>query len=68
MKGTVKFYLTTSGKFNFDIDNSIMKDMTLNEFREWLWRVYINEGNYKTLDEQIDCGIIEFEDGEVIDL
>jgi hypothetical protein len=67
MKGTVKFYLTTKGKFNFDIDNSIIKDMTPDEFREWLWKVYINECDYKTLHEQIDYGTIEFEDGEVVD-
>lgn len=67
MKGTVEFYLITKGKFNFDIDNSVIKDMTLDEFREWLWRVYINEGNYKVLSEGIGLGTIEFENGEIID-
>lgn len=67
MKGTVNFYLTTKGKFNFDIDNSIIKDMTSDEFREWLWKVYISEGDYNVTYETVDCGTIEFEDGEVVD-
>lgn len=67
MKGEVNFYLITKGEFNFNIDNSILKEMTLDEFREWLWRVYINEGDYKTLSEGIGLGTIEFENGEVID-
>lgn len=66
MKATVNFHLSTDGHFEIDINKNKLKNYTIDEFLQYLYDNFIEDGKYDTDEAILDFGQIEFEDGDVI--